>query len=145
MVSRRADAAARDARWAYVQRKQAPRWRWHALDHRRGTVLADVLGRRQDAVLLQRKALLEPLGSTRYDTDSWGASPRHLDVEAHEPGQRHTHKMARKPLTLRPRITRLVRTPICCSQSIPMHDLVLGWLVNRYEFELLLEGHDIQS
>jgi len=31
------------------------------------------LGHRNDAAFRQRKALLKPFGSTRYDTDSWSA------------------------------------------------------------------------
>ena len=44
--------------------------------------------------------------------------------------------MERKHLTLRTRITRLARKTICFSKSIQMHDIVMGLLVNRYEFGL---------
>jgi hypothetical protein len=52
--------------WSFVQRKKAPRWLWHALDHRSGKVLAYVFGRRKDEVFLKLRALLEPFGITRY-------------------------------------------------------------------------------
>jgi len=39
-------------------------------------------------------------------------------------------------VTLRTRIKRLTRKTICCSRSIPMHDVVIGLFVNRYEFGL---------
>jgi insertion element IS1 protein InsB len=85
-------AADADAMGAFVQRKKAPRGLWHALAHRSGKVLAAVFERRQDEVFLQRKALLEPFGITRYDTDSWGASTRHLDADAHQQGKRTTRR-----------------------------------------------------
>ena len=49
----------------------------------------------------------------------------------HSPGKRNTQKIARKPLTLRTRITRLVRKTICFSKSTQMHDIVIGLFVNR--------------
>ena len=85
MVIRRADEAEVDAMWSFVQRKNAQRWLWHAIDHRSGQVLAYVCGRRKDEVFLKRKALLEPFGITRYSMDYWGAYTRHLDVDAHQP------------------------------------------------------------
>jgi insertion element IS1 protein InsB len=53
-----------------------PRWLWQALDHRTGTVLAYVFGRRE--AFLELKALLEPFGIRRFFTDGWGAYRRHL-------------------------------------------------------------------
>jgi hypothetical protein len=62
-----------DEMWSYVRSKANPRWLWHAIDHRSGTVLAYVFGRRQDTVFVQLKSLLEPFGITRFYTDGWGA------------------------------------------------------------------------
>jgi insertion element IS1 protein InsB len=39
---------------------------------------------------------------------------------------------------LRPRIKRLMRKTICFSRSTQLHDIVIGWCVNRYEFGLLV-------
>ena len=72
-MSQRVEEAEVDAMWSYVGKKREPRWLWHAMDHHSGHVLAYVLGRRKDAVFLQRKALLEPFGITQYYTDYWGA------------------------------------------------------------------------
>ena len=108
-----------------MTRKQAPRWLWHAIDHRSGTVLASVFGRHRDEVFLKLQTLLEPLGIPRYYTDSWGAYTRHIEAE-------------RKPLTLRTRMQRLTRKTICFSKSIQMHDIVIGLFVHRYEFGLTL-------
>lgn len=99
-------------------------------------VLAYVFGRRQDTVFLQLKTLLAPFGITRYHTDYWGTYTRHLDVDEHNPGKRHTQQIERKHLTLRTRIKRLTRKTICFSRSIQMHDIVIGLFVNRYEFRL---------
>jgi insertion element IS1 protein InsB len=111
-VIRLAGEAEVDEMWSFVQRKKEPRWLWHAIDHRRGKVLAYVFGRRQDEVFLKLKALLEPFGITRYYTDHWGAYTRHLDPDEHQPGKRNTQKIERKHLALRTRIKRLARKTI---------------------------------
>jgi insertion element IS1 protein InsB len=90
VVIQRVEEAEVDEMWSYVGKKHEPRWLWHAIDHQTGKVLAYVFGRRQDQVFLQLKELLEPFGSTRYDTDYWGAYTRHLDPAEHNPGKRHT-------------------------------------------------------
>ena len=133
---RRVDEAEVDEMWSFVGKKQEQRWLWHAIDHRTGEVLAYVFGRRQNEVFLRLKALLEPFRITRCHTDYWGAYGRHLDPEAHHPGKRNTQNIARKHLTLRTRIKRLVRKTICFSKSIEMHDIIMGLFVNRYEFGL---------
>jgi insertion element IS1 protein InsB len=138
VVIRIAEEAEVDEMWSFVRRKKAPRWLWHAIDHRSGKVLAYVFGRRQDEVFLKLKALLEPFGITKYYTDSWGAYTRHIEVDQHQPGKRNTQQIERKHLTLRTRIKRLTRKTICFSKSIQMHDIVIGLFVNRYEFGLML-------
>ena len=90
------------------------------------------MGRRNDAVCLQLKALLKPFGITRFDTDSWSAFTLHLAAEEHEPGKRNTQHIERKHLTLRTRTTRLVRKTIGFSRSPQMHDIVIGLFVHRY-------------
>ena len=132
----RAGEAEVDEMWSNVEKKTAPRWLWHAMDHQTGKGLAYVFGRRQDQVFLQLKALLEPFGITRYHTGYWGAYTRHHDPDEHNPGKRSTQQIERQHLTLRTRIKRLTRKPICFSRSIQMHDLVIGLFVNRYEFGL---------
>jgi insertion element IS1 protein InsB len=96
---RRAGEAEVDEMWSYVKRKTEPRWLWHAIDHRSGKVMAYVFGRRKDEVFLKLKALLDPFGITKYDTDYWGAYTRHIDVDRHQPGKRNTQKVERKHLT----------------------------------------------
>ena len=135
---RLADEAEADEMWSFVQRKKNQRRLWHAMDHHSRKVLAYVFGRRQDEAFLKLQALLEPFGITRYDTDYWGAYTRHIAPEAHQPGQRNTQKIERKPLTLRARIKRLARKTICFSKSVQMHDIVIGLFVNRYEFGVLV-------
>lgn len=138
----RAGEAARDAMGCVVGNKGHQRWRWQAIAHQTGAVLASVCGRRKDAVFLQLKALLEPCSLTRFSTDPWGAYIRHLDPEGHRPGQRNTEKIARKPLPLRTRLTRWVRKTICVSKTLQMHDIVIGLCVNRSAFGLLVyNGH----
>lgn len=123
-----------DEMWSYVGKKDTPRWLWHAIDHHTGKVLAYVFGTRKDQVFLQLKALLEPLGITRFYTDGWGAPQRHLEVEKHEVGKHNTQRIENKHLNLRTRIKRLARKTICFSKTILMHDVVIGLFINRYEF-----------
>ena len=122
--------------WSYVGNKKEQRWLWHGIDHRSGTVLAYVFGRRKDEVFLELKALLDPFGITRYYTDSLGTYQRHLDPEEHQPGKRNTQKIERTHLILRTRIKRLARKTICFSKSTQMHDIVIGLFINRYAFAL---------
>ena len=93
-----------------------------------------MLGRRQDTVFLELKALLEPFGITRYFTDGWGAYERHVETEQHTVGKVHTQKIESKHINLRTRIKRLVRRTLCFSKTERMHDLVIGLFINRYEF-----------
>jgi IS1 family transposase len=130
----RVEEAEADEMWSFVGKKTAPRWLWQALDHRTGTVLAYVFGRREDQAFLELKALLKPFGIRRFFTDGWGAYCRHLDPAEHEVGKRFTQQLERKHLTLRTRIKRLVRKTICFSKTIEMHDTVIGLFINRYEF-----------
>jgi insertion element IS1 protein InsB len=104
------------------------------IDHHTGKVLAYVLGRRQDTVFLELKALLEPFGITRYFTDGWGAYERHVEAERHTVGKAYTQKIESKHINLRTRIKRLVRRTLCFSKTVHMHDLVIGLFINRYEF-----------
>jgi len=136
VVVRKVRAAELDEMWSFVGRKQHPRWLWGALDHQTGRILAYVLGRREDGALLQLKASLKPFGIRRYYTDGWGAYHRHLAPQQHVVGKRATQQLERKHLTLRTRIKRLVRKTICFSRSVPMHDIVIGLFINRFEFGL---------
>jgi len=135
---RSAEEADVDEMWSFVKRKKAPRWLWHAIDHRSGKVLAYVFGRRQDEVFVKRQALLEPCGITRYSTDYWGAYTRPIEAEQHQPGKRNTQQIERKHRTLRTRMKRLTRKTICFSKSMQMHAIVIGLFVNRYAFGFML-------
>ncbi len=125
-----------DEMWSFVGKKNNQRWLWHAIDHQTGVVLAYVLGKHTDEVLLKLKKLLEPFGIKRFYTDSWGGYERHINPEQLFIGKINTQKIERKHLTLRTRIKRLARKTICFSKSIRMHDIVIGMFINRYEFAL---------
>ena len=62
----------------------------------------------------------------------------HLEPEQHTIGKAYTQKIERKHLTFRTRLKRLVRKTICFSKSILLHDIGIGFLVNRYEFGIVL-------
>jgi insertion element IS1 protein InsB len=127
-----------DEMWSFVGSKKVERWRWHAIDHTTGVVLAYVLSPHQDSAFLELKALLEPFGFgiTQFYTDAWEAHQRHLHPAFHTIGKTHTQTIERKPLTLRTRIKRLARKTICFSKSKGLHDAVIGLFINRYEFGL---------
>ena len=133
LAQRRGLTSELDEMWSYVGKKAEPRWLWHAIDHASGTVLAYVFGRRQDAVFLQLKELLEPFGIRRFYTDGWGAYERHIDPTQHEVGKANTQRIESQPINLRTRINRLVRRTIYSSKTTTMHDLVIGLFINRYE------------
>jgi insertion element IS1 protein InsB len=134
LAQRRGLTSELDEMWSYVDKKAEPRWLWPAIDHHRGTVLAYVFGRRQDAVFLQLQALPEPFGITRFSTDGWGAYERHLDPAQHTVGKQYMQAIESKHINLRTRIKRLVRRTICFSKTTTRHDLVIGLFINRYEF-----------
>jgi insertion element IS1 protein InsB len=103
---RRGLSSERDERWGDVQSKAPPRWLWHAIAHHTGKVFADVFGRRQDTVFVERQALWEPCGITRSFTDGWGAYARHRDAAQQQVGKANTHKSESKHINWRTRIKR---------------------------------------
>jgi insertion element IS1 protein InsB len=119
---------------SYVGKKQYQRWLWHAIDHKTGTILAFVLGRRQDRIFLKLKKLLKPFGIAKFYTDNLKTYQRHLSKEERTVSKYKMQKIERKHLTLRTRIKRLQRKTICFSKIIQMHDLVIGLYINKYEF-----------
>lgn len=127
-----------DEMWSFVGSKDHQRWLWQAIDHLSGAVLAYVVGTRADEVFLQLQTLLQPFGITRFYTDAAGVYERHVPADRHTVGKLYTQQSERKHLTLRTRIKRLARKTICFSNSVFMHDGVIGLFVNRYEFGLLV-------
>ena len=51
VVIRKVKEAELDEMWSFVGSKQHPRWRWGALDHQTGRIVAYVFGRREDQAL----------------------------------------------------------------------------------------------
>ncbi len=97
-------------------------------------MLAYVLADHKDAAFIQLKAMLEPFGIQQFYTDDWGAYQRYLAAPVHTVGKANTQKIERKHLTFCTRIKRLARKTICFSQTIVMHDIVLGLFINQFEF-----------
>lgn len=119
---------------SFVGKKTYSRWLWHAIDHRTGTILAFVLGRREDRMFLKLKQLLKPFGITKFYTDKLKTYERHLTKNERLVSKYKMQKIERKHLTLRTRIKRLQRKSICVSKITLMHDLVIGLYINKYEF-----------
>ena len=57
----------------------------------------------------------------------------HIEMEQHTAGKDNIQKIKSKHINLRTRIKRLVRRITCFSKTEMMHDLVIGWFINRYE------------
>src|SRR4029453_352001 len=124
-----------DEMWSFVGTKATARWLWHALDHHTGRVLAYVVGTRKDTEFLRLRALLAPVGLTRYYTDKAGVYRRHLPPAQHMVGKLSMQKIERKHFTLRTRLKRLARKTLWFSRSRVMHDLLIGLYMNRVEFD----------
>ena len=78
--------------------------------------------------------MLRPFGLEHFYTDAAGVYDRHVPAVAHTVGKIHTQQIERKHLTRRTRSKRLARKTLCFSNSVCMHDTVIGLFVNRYEF-----------
>lgn len=76
---------------------------------------------------------LPPFGIQQFYTKNWEACLRRLDAKHHTVGKTNIQRIERKYLTLRIRIKCFARKTICFSESILMHDTVIGLLINRYE------------
>ena len=131
---RRVEAAEVDEMWSFVGSKAHQRWLWHAIDHLSGVGLAYAFGSRADAVFVELQKWLKPFGLVHFYTDGAGVYERHLPASAHTVGKSNTQQIERKHLTLRTRINCLACKTICFSKSVFMHDTVIGFCVNRYEF-----------
>ena len=57
----------------------------------------------KDTVFLKLQALLEPFGITRFYTDGWGASERHIDPEQHHVGKEYGKYPRSSPQTIGPK------------------------------------------
>jgi insertion element IS1 protein InsB len=73
-----------------------------------------------------------------FYTDGAEVYHRGLRPEQHTVGKTQTQKIARKHLTFRTRRKRFMRKTSCVSQSMRLHDIVIGLLVNRDEFGMVV-------
>jgi insertion element IS1 protein InsB len=85
-------------------------------------------------VFLDLQSLLEPFGITRFYMDGWGAYECHLAPTQHTVGKQYMQTIESKHINLRARIKQLVRHTICFSKTTTMPTLVIGLVINRYEF-----------
>jgi insertion element IS1 protein InsB len=127
-----------DEMWGVVEQKSQPRGLWHAIDHRTGLVFASVLGTHQDEVFLQVNTLLAPLGIDQFYPDGADVYNRHRHPAQQTVGPIQRQKRARKHLTCRTRLQRVGRKTICFSNSVQLHDIVIGLFVNRDAFGMLV-------
>jgi IS1 family transposase len=78
------------------------------------------------------------LGIHHFSPDGADVSTRHRNPEPQTVGKTQTQQSARKHLTFRTRLKRLVRKTSCFSKSLRRHDIVIGLLVNHDEFGILV-------
>ena len=128
------EAAEVEEMGSFVGSKAQQRWVWHAIDHLTGVVLAYAVGSRAATVFVPFQQLLKPFGLVHFYPAGASVYERQLPASAHTVGKSNTQQIERKPLTLRTRIKRLARKTMCFSNSVFMHDTVIGLFVNRYEF-----------
>jgi IS1 transposase len=72
LAQRRGRSAARAERWSAVGQQAEPRWCWQASAQHRGTAVAEVFGRRQNAGLLPWHELWAPLHLPRVSPEGLG-------------------------------------------------------------------------
>ncbi len=92
---------------SFVGKKIYQRWLWHAIDHQTGTILAFVIGRREDRMFLQLKRLLKPFRITTFYTDKLKTYERNLTEGERIVSKYKMQRIERKHLTLRTRITHV--------------------------------------
>jgi insertion element IS1 protein InsB len=130
--------AAVDELWSVLEKTSQHRGLWQAIDHRMGVVSASGWGPQQDDVFCQLNAWLAPCGMRHVYTDGAEVSHRDLGPEPHTVGKTQTQKMERKHLTFRSRRKRLMRKTSRVSHPMRLHDIVIGLLVNRDEFGMVV-------
>ena len=86
--------------------------------------------------------LLEPFSITMFFTDDWGSYARNLPPDSHIISKNNTQTIERKNLSLRTHIKRLCRKTICFSKSVEMHDIVIGLVINIWEFGFVYSPND---
>jgi insertion element IS1 protein InsB len=107
-----------DEMQSFIGGKEAARWLWHALDHHRGRIVAYVVGSPVDDAFLELKALLFLLVSPSTIQTN-GVPTGVISLRNNTPlGKHYLQKIERRHLTLRTRLKRLTRQPLCFSRSI---------------------------
>ena len=99
-----------------------------------GGVLAYACGRRAEKGVRKFPTLLKPFGVVHSDTDTAAVYERPLPASAHPGGNFHTQQIEGPPLSLRTRIKRLTRNPLCVLKAVLRPDTVIGLFGNRYAF-----------
>jgi insertion element IS1 protein InsB len=130
--------AAVDELWSVLEKTSQHRGLWQAIDHRTGVVCASGWGPPQDDVFGQLNAWLALCCMRHFYTDGAEVYHRDLGPEQHTVGKTQTQKIERKHLTFWTRLKRFMRKTICVSQSMWLHDIVIGLLVNRDDFGMVV-------
>jgi insertion element IS1 protein InsB len=123
-----------DEQWSFVGSKANRRWLMYAWDRESKTVLAFVLGPRNEETLGRLMTWLSVFHIVRYFTDGWVSYQSFLPSDKHTIGKKNTQNIERNNLNFRTHIKRLARRTICFSKSELMHDAVIGWYINQFGF-----------
>ena len=134
LAPRRGLTAERAGLWREGHSTAPPRWLGRAMEHPRGPGGADVLGRRQETVLLPRHALLAPWGLPHFETAGWGAYERPSAAAKPRVGPEKTQTIENQPSQLRPRSKQWGRRTRGVAKTERLHDLGMELCIKRYAF-----------
>ncbi|MGV3346434.1 IS1 family transposase [Enterobacteriaceae bacterium LUAb1] len=123
-----------DEQWRFVGNKAWQHWLWYAYNTRTGGVLAYTSGLRTDDPCRELLALLTRFNSGMITRDDWGSYAREVPKNKPLTGKIFTQRIERNNLTLRTRIKRLTRKPICFSRSLELHEKVIRAFIGKYLF-----------
>jgi insertion element IS1 protein InsB len=105
-------------------------WRWWAIDHESGEVIAFWFGTREHENLDKLLELLKPLNLGNVYTDGNYAYYERFSPEVLIVTKKNTQKIERKHLSLRMWSARLVRKGLCFSKTAQMHKIVIALTTN---------------
>jgi IS1 family transposase len=74
--------------------------------------------------------------AVKHSTNTVLAYERNIPIGEHEVGENNTQKIKRKNLNLSTGVKRLTRKTIYFSKCEKTHDIVIGLLINKVEFEV---------
>jgi insertion element IS1 protein InsB len=127
--------------WSFVLDKSHQCWFWWAIDYNTGVPLVYCFGTREHKRLDELRALFASfMFIIVYCADN-SAYETHVKESIVCDGERNTQCIECKHLSLCTWCSRLVRKGICFSESLIMHKIVVGLIINFWFFKRDLLFH----